>query len=312
MADRVHPSSNLIYSAGTQVVTLREIADADGHVRQPRGSVGTVVAAPCDLQHAYRIRFADSTEESLPRHDVTMLAAYQEGMPGNPHDRELYDRIIYRCILGSRAFGLDDDQSDIDYRGIFLPPAALHWSLSGVPDQLERQETQEHYWELQRFLTFALKANPNVLECLYSPLVEKKTPLAEELLGLRSIFLSKLVYQTFNGYVMSQFRKMQADLRNKGAIKPKHAMHLMRLLLSGIGILRHGFVPVRVEEHREELLAIKRGEMPWDESEKWRQSLHAEFDRAFAETALPERPDYERANTFLLKARRLAIEEELP
>jgi predicted nucleotidyltransferase len=49
----------------------------------------------------------------------------------------------------------------------------------------------------------ALKANPNVLECLYSPLVEMATPLAQELLAMRSIFLSRLVYQTYNGYVMS-------------------------------------------------------------------------------------------------------------
>ena len=56
--------------------------------------------------------------------------------------------------------------------------------------------------------------------------------------------------------------KMQADVRSKGAAKPKHVMHLIRLLLSGIGILRHGVVQVRVEEHRDSLLAIRRGEMP--------------------------------------------------
>ena len=36
-------------------------------------------------------------------------------------------------------------------------------------------------------LVLALKANPNVLECLYTPQVEKATPLAEELLGMKSI-----------------------------------------------------------------------------------------------------------------------------
>ena len=85
-----------------------------------------------------------------------------------------------------------------------------------------------------------------MLECLYSPLVEKATPLAEELLGMRNIFLSRLVYQTYNGYVMSQFKKMQADIRNQGQVKWKHAMHLIRLLISGTSVLREGFVPVRV------------------------------------------------------------------
>ena len=74
---------------------------------------------------------------------------------------------------------------------------------------------------------------------------------------------------------------MQADLRNQGQVKWKHVMHLIRLLLSGISVLREGFVPVRVEEHREQLLAIKRGEVPWDEIENWRLSLHREFDAAF-------------------------------
>lgn len=215
------------------------------------------------------------------------------------------------CIIGSQAYGLADDASDIDRRGFYLPPAELHWSLYGVPDQLECHETQEAYWELQKFLVLALKSNPNVLECLYSPLVEKATPLAEELLGMRDIFLSRLVYQTYNGYVMSQFKKMQADIRNQGQVKWKHVMHLIRLLISGISVLREGFVPVRVDEHREQLLEIKRGEMPWEETEKWRLALHTEFDKALEETTLPERPDYEKANDYLIKARRAALEEEL-
>ncbi len=36
--------------------------------------------------------------------------------------------------------------------------------------------------------------------------------------------------------------------------------------------------------------------------------LHGEFDRAFAETSLPKRPNYEKANQFLIKVRRSAIE----
>ncbi len=108
--------------------------------------------------------------------------------------------------------------------------------------------------------------------------------------------------------VMSQFKKMQADLRNQGQVKPKHVMHLIRLLISGIHILRHGFVPVRVDAHREQLLAIKRGDIPWEETESWRSRLHSEFDNALAESTLPERPDYERANDFLISARRSALE----
>ncbi len=95
-------------------------------------------------------------------------------------------------------------------------------------------------------------------------------------------------------------------------MKPKHVMHLIRLLLSGIHVLREGFVAVDVGQYRDQLFAIRRDEMPWTDVEAWRLRLHEEFDQALAETDLPERPDYERANAFLIKARCLATEEQLP
>jgi len=313
VTDRVHQNPNLIYSEGTQIVSLREIVSQSGRMLHPRGAVGVIVRSPGDLEHSYRVRFPDGVEEGLRRDDIVMLAHFKEGEIGDVQiaaaRSNLYERVILRCVIGSRAYGLDDERSDTDYRGIFLPPAELHWSLYGVPDQIECFETQEHYWELQRFLVLALKANPNVLECLYTPLIEKTTPLADELLQMRSMFLSRMVYQTYNGYVMSQFKKMQSDLRNQGEVKWKHVMHLIRLLISGIRVLRHGLVPVRVDEHRELLLAVKRGEIAWEETEKWRLSLHSEFDQALSESKLPERPDYERANAFLVKARRTALSE---
>lgn len=137
-------------------------------------------------------------------------------------------------------------------------------------------------------------------------MVEKVTPLGAELLALRRQFLSQMIFQTFNGYAMSQFKKIEQDIRNSGQIKWKHAMHLLRLLLTGAATLRTGAVPVRVEAHRDRLLAVKRGEVPWSEVDAWRKELHRDFEQALAETKLPERPDYEAANRFLVKARRIS------
>src|SRR3954447_6935132 len=278
MPDRVHHPPNLIYSPGTQVVALVEVLGASGKVLHPRGSVGWGVRSPVASEHPCRVRFADGIEESLNRDQATMLARYKESEIGDTAMTalrcNLYERVIYRCVIGSQAYGLAGEDSDIDRRGIYLPPADLHWSLYGVPDQLENDAAQEAYWEIQKFLVLALKANPNVLECLYTPTVEKATPLAEKLLAMRSIFLSRLVYQTYNGYVLSQFKKMQTHLRNQGTVKWKHVMHLIRLLLSGISTMREGFVQVHVGARRDELLAIKRGQMPWTEVEAWRQALH--------------------------------------
>jgi len=282
-------------------------------VLRPRGSVGVILSAPADLHHLYRVRFSGGEEVSLHRLDLYVLKHYQQPNADAPNpadpmtEYDLHQHVIYRCVVGSRAYGLDRDASDTDRRGIYLPPAELHWSLFGIPEQLENSETEECYWELQKFLGLALKANPNVLEVLYSPIIEHATPLARELLDVRQIFLSKLVYQTYNSYVLSQFKKLEGDIRNKGEIKPKHAMHMVRLLLAGIATLRENVVPVRVTEHRDRLLAIRDGAMKWDDINAWRNELHARFDEAFASTKLPDRPDYAAANAFLIKARRSMV-----
>ena len=153
----------------------------------------------------------------------------------------------------------------------------------------------------------ALRANPNILECLHTPLVEYANEIANELLSIRQIFLSKLVYQTYNGYVMSQFKKLEQDLRVGGEIRWKHAMHLIRLLLQGIEILQAGDLIVKVTENREKLLSIKRGESDWAKINEWRLQLHKDFENAFVKTNLPERPDYEKANKFLINSRRKMI-----
>ncbi len=295
---------------------MKPVQGSNGRIAHPSGAVGVIVKSPMDRQHAYRVRFTDGFEAAIQHDNLMLLAEYKQGSINDSNqvltNHRLFDRVIFRCVIGSRAYGLDDESSDIDRRGIYLPPADLHWSLYGVPEQLENDESQEAYWELQKFLILALKANPNVLECLYTPIVEKATQLAQELLDMKASFLSRIVYQTYNGYVMSQFKKMQSDIRNQGQVKWKHVMHLIRLLLSGITVLRECFVPVQVGEHREALLSIKAGERSWDEVEAWRRALHKEFDDAFEKTSLPEKPNYERANEYLVKARRLALAEELP
>ncbi|MBL8151734.1 MAG: nucleotidyltransferase domain-containing protein, partial [Blastocatellia bacterium] len=277
-------------------------------------AVGVITESPTDGTHSYRVKFPNNIEVALRRHELAIKKQYQED--GLKYDDiltefNLYDFVIYRCVVGSRAYGLESSESDTDRRGIYLPPAEMEWSLYGLPEQLESKETEECYWELKKFIILALKANPNVLECLYTPLVETWTELAQELLQMRAIFLSKLVYQTYNGYVISQFKKLEQDVRSQGSIKWKHAMHLIRLLLSGVTVLKEGFVPVSVSRYKEQLLAIKHGELDWEDVNRWRLSLHKDFDQAFSNTKLPERPDYEKANQFLIKARKVMAQKTI-
>ena len=204
----MHPI-HLILSAGTRVVTRNDAnliggaAANDGHGSVAAGAVGVIVESPLDAQHAYKVRFNDGTEAMLRRSEFSILKEFKadeavgrDSAPASSDFEFWKPFIIYRCVVGSQAFGLSSDDSDVDRRGIYLPPAELHWSLYGVPEQIENNDTQEAYWELQKFLVMALKANPNILECLHTPLVEHATALAQELLGNRQRFLSKLIYQT--------------------------------------------------------------------------------------------------------------------
>src|SRR5215469_9253642 len=295
-----HP--NLIVPIGTQIVTRVEVVPSGGGTPLPKGIVGELIKTPADSTHAYRVRFPDGAEGNLRRHEFSLLKHVKTGPLGD-RDRvlkefDLYEFVIYRCIVGSHAYGLSHEESDVDRRGIYLPPADLQWSLYGVPEQLENPESEEVYWELQKFLVLALKANPNVLECLYTPLVETKTELASALLNMREAFLSRLVYQTYNGYVLSQFKKLEQDWRTVGEIKWKHAMHLIRLLLSGITVLREGVVPLSVEEHRDKLLAIRGGDIAWDEVNAWRLELHKCFNQAARGPSCPRLPTISELTSF--------------
>jgi uncharacterized protein len=288
---------HIVIPEGTKVLT------------RPGGRVGVVAHSPSAPEHSYRVRFVDGPEESFRRSDLTIFKHVQAEIPGGSEATDLYRFVIYRCIVGSTAYGLAQEESDLDRRGFYLPPADLEWSLAGVPEQLET-DNEEVYWELEKFVRLALKANPNILECFYSPLVETCSPLARDLINLRDIFLSKYVHRTYNAYVLSQFKKLEQDLRNHGQIRWKHVMHLIRLLLSGVVVLKQGFVPLRVDEHRDRLLAIRRGDVPWEDVERWRLELHRDLDQALQSTDLPEHPDYERANDFLVRARRTAASSE--
>jgi uncharacterized protein len=216
------------------------------------------------------------------------------------------DHTIYACVMGSRAFGLATDGSDTDRRGVFVAPTPLFWRFDKPPTHVEGPAEEQFGWELERFCELALRANPNILECLHSPLVEHVDETGHELLALRGAFLSRRAHDTFTRYALGQRKKLAADVRTHGAPRWKHAMHLLRLLVAGVTALREGHVPVDVGPLRDRLLAVKRAELPWEEVNAWRLALHRDFDAAYASTALPERPDYAWANDWLVRARRHA------
>lgn len=214
------------------------------------------------------------------------------------------DHTIYACVMGSRAFGLATEGSDTDRRGVFLTPTPLFWRFEKPPTHVDGPREEQFSWELERFCELALRANPNVLECLHSPVVEHLDPVGEELLSLRGAFLSRQAHTTFSRYAVSQRGKLLGDLQNHGAPRWKHAMHLLRLLLSCRDLLRTGRLVIDATPYRDRLLAVRRGELTWDEVEAWMTLLTEETDAALPATPLPETPDLPRVEDFLVRTRR--------
>ncbi|WP_327734768.1 nucleotidyltransferase domain-containing protein [Streptomyces nojiriensis] len=214
------------------------------------------------------------------------------------------DHTVYRCVMGSRAFGLATEASDTDLRGVYLAPTPLFWRFEKPPTHVEGPRDEEFSWELERFCELALRANPNILECLHSPLVEEVTPVGEELLSLRGAFLSRRAHTSFGRYAASQRGKLLADVRVHGAPRWKHAMHLLRLLLSCRDLLRTGRLAIDAGPHRDRLLAVRRGELTWEEVDAWMARLQEETESALASTVLPAEPDHARVQDFLVRTRR--------
>jgi len=273
------------------------------------GSRGIVTRVPLDVRGRYWVQFADGTRMRY-KHEELVVLPPESPEQGPPPNEELQRYVVYRCLVGSKAYGLAVEDSDDDVRGVYVPPAALHWSLFGVPAQIEFQhgDRNEIYWEVEKCIRLALKANPNILEILWSPTVLFKTEIADELIAIRRCFLSKYIYRTYRGYVASQMRKMENALRRTGKFKAKHAMHLIRLLHSGTAALRTGEVRVDVAEHRDELLAIRRNEFSFEQIIKRAEQIGRELDKAYETTCLPDAPDYARANRFLVGIRQRMAE----
>ncbi|WP_433396359.1 nucleotidyltransferase domain-containing protein [Streptomyces sp. CA-146814] len=225
-----------------------------------------------------------------------------------PADKALVrDHTVYACVMGSRAFGLATEGSDTDRRGVFVAPTPLFWRLTKPPTHIEGPAPEQFSWELERFCELALRANPNVLECLHSPLVEYVDATGRELLELRGAFLSRLAHATFVRYALGQRKKLEADVRQYGEPRWKHAMHLLRLLASSRELLRTGELHIDVGAARDELLAVKRGEVAWPEVERRMNRLAEENDEAATASPLPPEPDRAAVEDFLVRVRRAAV-----
>ncbi len=127
------------------------------------------------------------------------------------------DLIIYECISGSRAYGLELPTSDTDIKGVFYMPKDDFFAGNYVP-QVANETNDIVYYEVGRFIELLLKNNPNILELLATP--EDKILLCKPIFErIRSCeFLSKLCFHTFGGYAFQQVKKARG--LNKKIVNP--------------------------------------------------------------------------------------------
>jgi len=125
------------------------------------------------------------------------------------------EQIIYEVLSGSHAYGLAREDSDYDYRGVFVPDKEYYYNPFEKVEQYEFKETDRVIYEITKFIKLATQANPNVLELLF---VDKKFIKKCNTKGIilrkhRNLFLTAKCKFTYSGYAFAQLKRIKNHKR---------------------------------------------------------------------------------------------------
>lgn len=201
----------------------------------------------------------------------------------------LKGRLSFLALAGSRAYGTEVPESDLDWRGVAIPPVEIcHdlWSRFDTftpPPGESQPDLQIH--SLQKFMNLAGKGTVGILELLFLPddcYILKGYGL-EALIRHRNLFLSKRIAKAVSGNV-KQFKGLLVKKWD-----PKTAMHIVRLLKTATEVLKGQ--PWKVRRHHEELMPIRLGLRTEISVLEEILELEAEFAVAHLTSSLPEDPE---------------------
>ncbi|MFF4544814.1 DNA polymerase beta superfamily protein [Streptomyces sp. NPDC001435] len=217
--------------------------------------------------------------------------------------------VILSGIVGSTAYGLAHEGSDVDRLGVFAVPTAELHGLHRPKESHVTTKPDRTLHEAAKWCRLALGGNPTAMELVWLPdeLYEVRTPFGDELIGIRSSLLcAKRVRDAYLGYATQQFRRLEArgdgsfsaDTRKRTA---KHARHLKRLCHQGLELYATGRLTIRVENPQE---YHDFGERVAADASAALPVLRA-YQAAFDETTsvLPEQPDEAAAEAWLRRVR---------
>lgn len=240
----------------------------------------------------------------------------------------LPDNTIYECIMGSVAYGVTDNTSDMDVYGFSIPPKKIIFPhLAGhiqgfgkTPEsfdqymkhhiQLDEKEYDVCIYNIVKFFQLSMENNPNMVDALFVPrrCVLHITPSAQIVRDSRRLFLHKGSYQKFRGYAYSQLSKIKngANRSNEKRQKSiddfgydvKFAYHVVRLLLQVQQILIEG--DLDLERNREILKSIRSGEWSLEKLDQWFDTQERVTEELFAKSNLRVKPNEDEIKKLLM------------
>lgn len=141
----------------------------------------------------------------------------------------LGNRIMLLGLGGSYAYGTNNENSDIDFRGVTLP---LPSDLLGLTEfeQYEDGGTDTVIYSFKKIVKLLLDCNPNTCEIL--GLDEEqyliRSPLGQELVDNSGLFLSRRAARSFGGYAGAQLRRLQNAIARDSMPQKERERHILR------------------------------------------------------------------------------------
>jgi predicted nucleotidyltransferase len=137
------------------------------------------------------------------------------------------DNTIYLTKHGSHCYGTNRPDSDLDLRGICIPPKQYYLGiLNSFEQSISNHPVDITVFAINKFTKLAMDANPNALEIIFTNPEDHifVSPVGESLLGIRDSFLSKKARFTLAGYARSQLKRIHTHRRwllNPILVKPE-------------------------------------------------------------------------------------------
>lgn len=129
----------------------------------------------------------------------------------------LVDNTIFLTLHGSHAYGTNTPASDVDVKGIAIPPSEYYLGFSKGFEQaeLKGKEPDGVIYEIRKFFKLARDCNPNIIEVLHTDPSDwiSVHPVGQRIIANRGIFMSKKAYYTFFGYARAQLKRINTHYR---------------------------------------------------------------------------------------------------